>query len=124
MRKLMLFTALTLVATAAQAQTSYQNDAKPDVKPNYAPPPQAIKDQQIKSEPSKNGKPGRVVLGGFLGRMDANHDGTVTHEEAMSSIAITFKQADTNHDGSLSSDEIRSWNNQRNAIAAPRETGK
>jgi hypothetical protein len=42
-------------------------------------------------------------------RLDTNHDGYVSREEAAAASGMDFDKLDKNHDGRLSSSEMRAW---------------
>jgi hypothetical protein len=42
-------------------------------------------------------------------RLDTNHDGYVSREEAAAASGLSFSDYDKNNDGRLSADELRSW---------------
>ncbi|HEU4958818.1 MAG TPA: hypothetical protein VFT56_00280 [Sphingomonas sp.] len=44
--------------------------------------------------------------GDMLARLDANHDGVITREEATAAALARFDRADTNHDGKIDQSEI------------------
>jgi hypothetical protein len=44
--------------------------------------------------------------GDMFARLDANHDGVVTREEATAAALARFDRADTNHDGKIDQSEI------------------
>ena len=53
-------------------------------------------------------RPATPDVGAIFDKLDTNHDGKLTQEEAQAhpTVAAHFDSADTNHDGVLSKDEF------------------
>ena len=52
------------------------------------------------------GPPPAAVIDGFLGVMDANHDGKISADEWATVQGSMFDRIDANHDGTLTPDEM------------------
>ena len=73
--------------------------------PQHSPPnPDAAKQQQPATPPQ--GAP--VDVGAIFDKLDTNHDGKLTREEAQAhpTVAAHFDDADTNHDGVVTKEEF------------------
>jgi EF-hand domain pair len=98
MKLIMLLTAATLVAGTALAQT--QRDMPP---PTTAPAPPAAT-----QPPPATAQTQSVDVGAIFDKLDVNHDGKLTPDEAQAhpTVAAHFKDADANGDGVVTKEEF------------------
>jgi EF hand len=97
MKLIMLLTAATLVSGTALAQTQR------NMPPTNAPTPPAAT-----QTPPATAQAQSVDVGAIFDKLDVNHDGKLTLEEAQAhpTVAAHFKDADANGDGVVTKEEF------------------
>jgi EF-hand domain pair len=93
MKMITLLTAAALLASAAFAQERQQTPATTPEGATHSPP-------SAQSQP--------VDVGAIFDKLDVNHDGKLTPEEAQAhpTVAAHFKDADANGDGVITKEEF------------------
>jgi hypothetical protein len=97
---------------AARARFAAILATMPEPKPREGATPKAQKKMK-KADAANDTKPAADRVARF-GQRDKNHDGRISHDEFMSTLAgndkaageVRFKKLDTNHDGSLTKGEF------------------
>lgn len=66
----------------------------------------AAQDQAAPPAPTAGMHHHRHGHGDMLAKLDANHDGVITRDEAIAAATARFDRLDTNHDGKIDQTEI------------------
>jgi hypothetical protein len=103
MKSTLLLTAATLLAGTALAQAP--PSTAPATAPTNAPTPPAAT-----QSPAPTAQTQSVDVGAIFDKLDGNHDGKLTPDEAQihPTVAAHFKDADANGDGVITKEEFMS----------------
>ncbi len=100
MKLIMMLTAATLFSGAALAQTQSPGRSVP---PSTAPTPPAATQPAPPTAQTQS-----VDVGAIFDKLDVNHDGKLSPDEAQAhpTVAAHFKDADANGDGMVTKEEF------------------